>query len=44
MFGGRIMETFDVDDVEKVDGIGLLMAGIGSETKSEYDEGNARNG
>jgi simple sugar transport system ATP-binding protein len=44
MFGGRIMETFDVDDVEKVDRIGLLMAGIGSETKSAYDEGNARNG
>ena len=34
MFGGRIMATFDVDDIEKVDRIGLLMAGIVSETES----------
>ena len=32
LFGGRIMETFNIDDTEKVDRIGLLMAGIGSET------------
>jgi len=36
MFGGRIMETFDVDDIEKVDRIGLLMAGIVSETELSW--------
>jgi ABC-type uncharacterized transport system ATPase subunit len=34
LFGGRIMDTFDIDDVEKVDRIGLLMAGIASETET----------
>lgn len=34
LFGGRIMETFDINDTKKVDRIGLLMAGIASETET----------
>jgi hypothetical protein len=34
LFGGRIMETFGIDDAEKVERIGLLMAGIASETET----------
>ncbi len=30
MYNGRIMDTFDADDQEKIDRIGLLMAGIAS--------------
>ena len=31
MFGGRIMDTFDITDRERVAAIGLLMAGIGAD-------------
>jgi simple sugar transport system ATP-binding protein len=33
MFGGRIMDTFGIDDVEKVGRIGLMMAGISGDPK-----------
>ncbi|MFZ0613597.1 MAG: ABC transporter ATP-binding protein [Desulfobacterales bacterium] len=32
LFGGRIMDTFATDETEKVDRIGLLMAGVAFET------------
>ena len=32
LFGGRIMDTFDADDAEKIDQVGLLMAGISSDS------------
>ena len=28
IFGGRIMDTFDINETEKIENIGLLMAGI----------------
>jgi hypothetical protein len=30
------METFDINDTRKVDRIGLLMAGIASETETSW--------
>ena len=37
MFGGRIMDTFDIADSQRVADIGLLMAGISPDDEPAAD-------